>query len=196
MQLDLAKQHALNILEKSLPDYLTYHCIGHTIDVYNEAERIAKAEKVDSRDDLTIVLTAAAYHDIGFVVSELNHEQQSSIIAMNDLPQFEYNDLQINKICELIMATKIPQTPNSHLAEILCDADLDYLGRTDFETISATLYDEFLYRKIVTDVVAWNKIQINFFNSHHYFTKTNYQLRNLQKAINLKKIIETVNAYG
>jgi len=196
MQLEESRQAAINILKESLPKYLTYHSLEHTLDVYEETIRIAKSEGVTSNDDLKILLTAAIFHDLGFVVSELNHEQQSSIICMDILPKYDYTDVEINKICEVIMATKIPQTPNSHLAEILCDADLDYLGRTDFEKISNHLYDEFKFRGIISDRKTWNRIQVNFFNSHHYFTKTNCELRNLQKAINLQKIIETVNTYG
>jgi len=193
MQLELARINAIRILEDFLPEYLTYHCVEHTLDVFRETMRIAELEDIKSNDDLVILLTAAIYHDSGFVVSELNHEQQSSIIAMNCLPKFGYSDEEINRVCEIIMATKIPQTPNSHLAEILCDADLDYLGRTDFEKISASLFDEFKYRKIISNLEMWNNIQVNFFNSHHYFTKTSRDLRDSQKALNLQKIIETIN---
>jgi uncharacterized protein len=196
MQLELARNNAIRILKESLPSHLTYHCLEHTLDVYRETERLALSEKITSSDELTLVLTAAAYHDIGFVVSELNHEQQSCIICMSDLPQYGYSDIEINKVCEIIMATKIPQSPNSQLAEILCDADLDYLGRNDFETIAETLYQEFKHRKIIDDRESWDNIQVNFFNSHHYFTQTNSNLRNLQKAINLQKIIETIKTYG
>lgn len=196
MQLELATKNAISILQESLPNYLTYHCLEHTLDVCRESERIARSEQIESNDDLCILLTAAAYHDIGFVVSEMNHEQQSCIICMNDLPEFGYSDEEINKICELVMATKIPQTPNSHLAQILCDADLDYLGRTDFEAISETLYEEFMYRKIIKDRSSWDNIQVNFFNAHRYFTETNLRLRSEQKAINLQKIIETLKTYG
>ena len=142
------------------------------------------------------MLTAAAYHDSGFVVSELNHEQQSSILCMNWLPKFGYTDNEIDKVCEIVMATKIPQTPNSHLAEILCDADLDYLGRNDFDEISESLYEEFKFRKIITNREVWDNIQVNFFNSHHYFTATNRDIRNIQKVLNLQKIIERIKTYG
>jgi len=195
MQLEAARLNAIEILKESLPSYLTYHCLAHTIDVYNETLRIAKSENIDTKDDLIILLTAAAYHDIGFVVSELNHEQQSSIICMNHLPNFGYSDHEIERVCDVIMATKIPQTPNSRLAEILCDADLDYLGRDDFDYISESLYEEFTIRKIITNREVWDNIQINFFNSHHYFTVTNNEIRNLQKAKNLQKIIERIKTY-
>jgi uncharacterized protein len=195
MQLEQAKINAINMLTESLPEYLTYHSLSHTLDVYDETLRIAKSEKLDSNDDVTILLTAAIYHDIGFVFSELNHEQQSSIICMNHLPKFGYSDAEIDKVCEIVMATKIPQTPNSPLAEILCDADLDYLGRSDFDKISESLFLEFQTRKIITDRKVWDNIQVNFFNSHHYFTVTNNEMRNLQKAINLQKIIERIKTY-
>ncbi len=195
MQLEEARINAINILKESLPKYLTYHSLEHTLDVYNETMRIAKGEKIDSNEDLCILLTAAVYHDIGFVNSELNHEQQSSIICMHYLPHFGYSDNEIDRVCEIVMATKIPQTPNSRLAEILCDADLDYLGRDDFDSISESLYDEFSFRKIITNRQVWDNIQINFFNSHHYFTATNCEIRNLQKAVNLQKILERVKTY-
>ena len=35
-------------------------------------------------------------------------------------------DIEI--ICGIIMATKIPQRPKNYLEEIICDADLNYLG--------------------------------------------------------------------
>ena len=196
MHLEEAKIKAINLLTESLPNYLTYHCVGHTLDVYEATQRIAKAEKIESNEELTILLTAAAYHDIGFVISELNHEQQSSILCMNMLPKFGYTDNEIDKICEIIMATKIPQSPKSHLAEILCDADLDYLGRNDFDQISESLFEEFKFRKIVTNSEVWDNIQVIFFNSHHYFTSTNRDSRNIQKSINLQKIIERIKTYG
>src|SRR5678816_3445426 len=72
----------------------------------------------------------------------------------------------------MIMATKIPQTPHTLLEQIICDADLDYLGRNDFEPISRSLYKEFLTYKIIPEDIIWDHIQIKFFESHHYFTGT------------------------
>ncbi|MCC6720584.1 MAG: HD domain-containing protein [Bacteroidia bacterium] len=195
MQLESAKNYIINLLKEKLPAYLTYHSLEHTIDVYNETERIAKSENITSEHDKILLLTAAAFHDSGFIESELSHEQQSCIICTNVLSEFDYNDKEISKICEIIMATKIPQTPLCNLAEILCDADLDYLGRTDFESISNSLFEEFKYRKIVSDNKSWDLIQFNFFNSHKYFTKTNQNLRTQQKAINLQKIADNLNKY-
>ena len=91
----------------------------------------------------------------------------------------------------MIMATKIPQSPKNKLEKIICDADLDYLGRDDFEPISNSLYKEFLDFGFVKDHNDWMQKQVGFLESHHYFTKSSQELRQPKKTdqlIKLKKI--------
>lgn len=83
------------------------------------------------------------------------------------------------------MATKIPQSPKDHLGQILADADLDYLGRDDFFAIANQLCDELLMFGIINNEDDWNMLQIKFFESHHYFTKTAIELRNKKKLEHL-----------
>jgi len=83
------------------------------------------------------------------------------------------------------MATKLPQSPHNHLEEIICDADLDYLGRDDFFAISDRLYEEFLSEGKVQNYDDWNKKQIAFFENHRYFTPTSQTFRNEKKHSNL-----------
>jgi hypothetical protein len=40
------------------------------------------------------------------------------------------------------MATKLPPNPKNLLEKIICDSDLDYLGRSDFIPVSNTLFEE------------------------------------------------------
>lgn len=48
------------------------------------------------------------------------------------LKLFNYSSGQITAICDLILLTRMPQMASSALGNILCDADLVYLGRDDF----------------------------------------------------------------
>ena len=93
----------------------------------------------------------------------------------------------------MIMATKIPQSPKTLLEQIICDADLDYLGRDDFEPISNNLYKEFLTFKIIPEDCIWDHIQIKFFESHRYFTKTTLEKRNTAKLKHLAILKERSN---
>ena len=69
------------------------------------------------------------------------------------------------------MATRIPQTPLTKLEEIICDADLDYLGRDDFHQIADSLKNELMaFGKIQSDK-QWGEIQIPLLEKHSYFTE-------------------------
>jgi len=141
MEFEKVKKFILAKLKKELTKNLTYHSLGHIKDVYTAAENIAKLEKVEG-EDLTLLLTAVLFHDSGFLISQKEHERLSCEIAQKHLPDYGYSPRQMEVIFGMIMATKIPQDPHTKLEKIICDADLDYLGRDDFFTIGDKLYDE------------------------------------------------------
>ena len=165
-----AKIFILNELD-ALSPALTYHGKHHTLDVLAVSEQLCEAEKV-SEYETTIVLTAALLHDIGFLRHYKDHETHSCQIAEELLPQFGYTEGVIKRVCGLIRATKIPQSPQNYLEEILCDADLDYLGRDDFYQIAQTLFQEMQTLKMVETEADWDVLQIRFLESHRYFTAT------------------------
>jgi uncharacterized protein len=187
MQFIKAVNFILKKLAKDLPAHLTYHSINHITDVYQAAEYIGKQEHVSAKE-MKLLLTAAAFHDAGFIKGAKGHEEESCRIATENLPAFGYTSADIKKICGLIMATKIPQSPKNHLEEILADADLDYLGRDDFFTIGDRLYHELLTSGVVANEDQWHGVQERFMESHHYFTKTSVSLRQATKDDNLKQV--------
>ena len=169
---------------------LLYHGIHHTHDVEIQAGRIAIAEKINNEEDLYLLKLACLYHDAGFIFTYKEHEAAGCDLARKELPGFGLTQKQIGIICGMIMATKIPQTPLTKLEEIICDADLDYLGRDDFFSISKTLFLELQKRNIISSEKDWNMMQVKFFKNHSYFTASNKKLRGLQK----QKHLETIEA--
>jgi len=189
--MELYKRIRSQILQKlgnDLSDDLFYHCLQHTIDVEFQAESIARNELIEDPEELFLLKVASLYHDSGFLSTYKEHEAASCILAKRYLPGFGINPTQLDIICGLIMATKIPQTPHTKLEEIICDADLDYLGRDDFPEISNNLFLELKARGFVETEEEWNLIQIKFFNQHHYFTNTSKGLRQPKKLQHLQMI--------
>lgn len=177
-------QLILNKLKNELSANLFYHSIDHTLDVYHSAESIAKEEGITD-SDLKLLLVGAIYHDAGYLIQNNNHEQLSCEIARQYLPQFRYTEEDIDLICRIIMATKIPQHPKTHLEKIICDADLNYLGRTDFLSIQEKLYEEMFAFGYIKNKKEWNKVQVNFMQNHHYFTPTAIKHNYSQKEKNI-----------
>lgn len=180
-------QLILNKLKNELSEKLYYHSIDHTLDVYYSAERIAKEEGVNTAD-MKLLLVAAIYHDAGYLKQNEDHEELSCVIAREFLPNFNYSIKEIDIICGMIMATKIPQTPKTHLEQIISDADLNYLGRTDFFSIGESLYKEMLAFGYIENRNEWNKIQLKFMQQHHFFTVTAIKHNQVQKDTNLKEV--------
>lgn len=178
----------LNLLTHDLAPDLYYHTVEHTLDVYHSAREIAGKENIIG-SDLKLLSVAALSHDCGYVNGRNNHEICSCEIAKEVLPRFGYSESDIEIICQLIMVTKLPQNPHSILEQIICDADLDYLGRDDFFTIGNRLYREMLAYGRVKNEIEWDIIQIEFLRNHHYFTPTANKLRNQKKQENLNILL-------
>jgi predicted metal-dependent HD superfamily phosphohydrolase len=191
MQFKKAYLFLLAKLKKELPNWLTYHNLQHTKDVVEAVQYLAKCEKVNKKD-FTLLSTAAAFHDAGFIEGYNNHEEMSCNVARTNLPQFGFSEEDIGKICELIMVTKIPQTPKNHLEQIMCDGDLLYLGTDSFERISENLFKEFLKKGIVKDRDDWNDKQNRFLNAHKFFTKFARQNYTSKKEENIKQLCNSL----
>lgn len=176
-------------LENNLPAYLTYHCPDHTRLVLEKTILIAEMEMVSDRE-LLLLKIAAIYHDTGYLNSVEDHEVESCKIAESQLPEFGFGKTEISQICGMIMATKIPQQPKSRLEGILADADLEYLGTSEFEVISEKLYTEMKHFKPDLTLNQWYNIQINFISKHHFHTAYCLKNRDLYKSENLRKIKE------
>lgn len=171
MHFEKAQAFVYTTLTKELRKSLTYHNVHHTRDVVHNASELAGAEGVTG-EDLTILLTAAVFHDTGFMEAYKNHEAVSCDFARKHLPDFGYTKEQIDRICGLIMTTKIPQSPEDHLGEILCDADLLYLGTDQYIKKSKLLYKELRNQVIIKTFEEWFQYQIDFIEEHEFYTNT------------------------
>ncbi|MDT8401247.1 MAG: adenylate/guanylate cyclase domain-containing protein [Bacteroidales bacterium] len=177
----------LDKLEKDLPPYLYYHNVKHTVDVVTEVELMGWAEGC-SDEEILMLKTAALFHDAGHIIDYDNHELHGAQMAREMLPRFNYSERQINTICDIIMATRLPPKPGNLLEEIICDADLDYLGRSDFIPVSNTLYDELKAQNKIGSLNDWNKLQVKFISNHQYFTSTARSLREVNKQKQIERI--------
>ncbi len=188
MNVDRAEAFIVAELRERLSPTLYYHGLHHTLDVTEQALALAAAEGIQDADSLAILRTAALFHDAGFLTTYQGHELAGCELARQRLPAFGYSAAEVEQICACIMATRIPQTALTHLAEILCDADLDYLGRTDFYQISASLLAELEARDILRGQRAWDEVQVKFIGAHRYLTATNRARREPGKQARLAEI--------
>jgi uncharacterized protein len=187
-----ARQYAEKRLERELSPKLVYHGIRHTRqEVVPAVETLADMEGVKGKS-FYLLLTAAWFHDLGFVEQALYHELISARIAVQILPSFAYRKNEVEIVRWAILATALPQAPTSLLEEILVDADLDVLGRQDFMQRNKDLRRELaLLGKAFTDR-QWYTGQLKFVEGHKYFTASARSLRDTQKLLNIAGLKQTL----
>jgi HD superfamily phosphodiesterase len=192
-ELETVRARAKHLLSTGLSEKLTYHCFPHTIWVVESCLTIAKNEGVKNAADLKLLETAAWLHDVGFVRTYFNHEEKSCEIATEILTEIGASKVEIKKVCELIMSTQIPQKPCCHLGQIICDADLDYLGREDFYPWSQRLRDEWYNFGIIKTQEEFEERQLRFLNAHRYHTRDAQMRREPVKQMFLKELMKDQN---
>ncbi len=183
---DVAIKKIEQFLLENLPKHYNYHTIDHIRDVVKQSERIAKKEKVD-KSVIQDIKLAAWLHDVGYIWEPNRHEARGVEYAISILTEMKFPKSKISLITGMIMATKIPQSPKNHYEQIICDADLDYLGRNDYDTNSNNLLQEIELVKKITPK-EWMQIQEKFLKAHAYFTTTSQKSRNQNKNIALNRI--------
>jgi uncharacterized protein len=200
MQLDSpdfqgARAYIQQRLRTELADNLFYHGYHHTLDVVIATQKIARLERVGA-EELMLLQTAAWFHDSGFLAVYKDHEEAGCVLAREVLPGYRYSEGQIAAIAGMIMATKVPQQPQNHLEQILCDADLEYLGGDNYYTIADSLRRELVERDLLKGERQWVEMQVKFLLMHQYFTPSAQNICNAEKAKRLSELQERLEEFA
>lgn len=180
--------YSLDRLETELSPNLLYHSFWHTReDVMVAAQRLARLSDITG-EDLRLLEVAAAYHDIGYLYTEVDHELFGIEIASQVLPDFGFTTDQISRISNMILATRLPQSPKNLVEATLADADLDVLGREDFFERSELLRLENAALGRLIHPRDWAESQLRFLTKHTYFTKAAKRLRQTTKLANIAEL--------
>lgn len=181
----------LDALKKGLSSSLTYHCLEHTLDVANVCNFYINHYEIES-SIADLIRIAAISHDYGYIKSPINHEENSILLVKPYLSKL-YSKEELKLISGMIRATKVPQNPHTLYEEILADADLDYLGRNDYDMWSNRLYLEFSHFGVVNSEKEWLAMQIQFLENHTYHTTLAKTNRDQAKIIKVEQLQDRLN---
>jgi len=181
----------LDILQNNLSSELYYHGIHHTLDALRTSKVYLRHVDIGPHESKLLRL-GILLHDIGFIESTIDHELRGARIAEKLLREYDFPSEDIQIIKGLIMATRIPQEPKTFLEKIICDVDLDYLGRPDFYEISETLFQELKVYTSIRDRNEWNKLQVGFLEAHRYHTEFAIKNRQPKKEQRIKELKEMI----
>lgn len=188
MDITNLKKYIIGLLSDGASPHLHYHSVFHTLDVLFAVERMMDHFEIEVHT-YQIVQAAALLHETGMLTDYAGHELASVEMAKKLCPEFGFNALDIDQVVRHIMATKMPQQPKSITEEMLCDADLDYLGRADYQIVSHKLRLEWIeLQGYPESLKVWYQDQVDFLGKHQYFTHLAQSQREQGKLRNLSLI--------
>jgi predicted metal-dependent HD superfamily phosphohydrolase len=182
-------EHVVQFYLENNDKRLFYHNLAHTVQIIDSVNKINSHYKSDEKTNF-ITCTAGWFHDTGIIATGLEfHEIKSAELAETFLKNHGVNEEEITEIKNCILATQMPQQPNSMAEKIICDADLFNLGTDSFFENNKLVRKEieaFSVSKISGN--EWRERTIALLENHTYHTEFCQSLLNKIKQENLKKI--------
>lgn len=166
-----ASDYVRRLFEERLSNAYFYHDINHTIEVVEGCVELSNSFEIDSEESEALLI-AAWFHDTGYIYNHEGHEEQSEILAEEFLRNRNYPEDRLKVVIDCIKSTKLPQSPETLIEKILCDAEFIYLGKDNFFNKIELLRKEWeLSQQRFYDEKEWLKINIDFFDEHPFHTK-------------------------
>lgn len=203
IQFDTIRKLVAETTFRNLPDHLFYHVPEHTLeDVLPRSIELATLENINE-EAMFLLKCAVLFHDAGFEKSFTKNESIGADMADAVLPRFGVSNGQLGVIRRLIMATVVSETPGEYiqsagddiLEKIICDADLDNLGRDDFFSKGDALRKELAFHGSPRTNHDWYTHQLEFLKHHKYYTEHARKSRDAGKRANIKKLENILNIH-
>jgi len=193
-RLKIVDHYIRSLFKDELPEGIKYHDGNHTLHptkgVVASANRIAISENISERDR-ELLITAAYFHDTGYIREYEKNEPIAARMAGRILKLIGYKPNEVVKVQNMILATDLERKPKTHAEKILCDADLDHLGREDFFKFDGKLRDGWRSKGIdVSDEAKWYRGTLEFIKKHQYYTESQKKLREKGKQKNIKGLLK------
>src|SRR5690606_38150499 len=90
----------------------------------------------------------------------------------------------IDAVSGCILATRLPQQPNTLLESIVCDADLFHLGGDNFLERDALMKREYSETNVLEEK-KWQQQTLELLENHHYHTDYAQQRLTAKKQQNI-----------
>jgi predicted metal-dependent HD superfamily phosphohydrolase len=192
--LQAAENQVRQLFQQQQKEALLYHNLAHTLGVVASATSIAGHYQLSEADNFT-VLAAAWFHDVGYLVGPPErHEIAGAQQAASFLATQGVAAAVIQQVEACILATRMPQTPQNLLEQIVCDADLFNFGMDDFKDKTKLLRKE---KELLTgqDIPGsqWRAETLALLQGHTYFTEYARAIQQKGKEENIDWLIKQQN---
>jgi len=184
--LEEAGNYVSKLIKEKLPESIEFHTIEHAKCVVDNAVFIGENSGL-TKDELNIVKLCAWFHDTGYIIKSVGHEEESAKIAGEFLTSKDVDEEIISQVKNSILATRVPQQPETLISKVLCDADLMHLSEDNyFERIEKMREEWINISKKKISKRKFHSKSVKFFQTHEFHTDFAKKELQPKKAKNLQ----------
>jgi adenylate cyclase len=165
-------------LESELSKNLYFHNINYIKHLYAHAGLLSRAENLTAEDTL-LVKTTVLFLFTGLTFTYDNFLNKSSEFAEKILPEYKYNNTQINAVYNLILFAKLQHKPLTMGECIIHDLITEYYGRADYLQLYKLYFLEQNENLGNLKIPNWKDQQIKALKDHEFCTKSANRLREI-----------------
>jgi len=192
---DLTEKYVSTLLTEKLDPRFLYHNLRHTESVVKSTKELLNFHPLEEPEKEQLLL-AAWFHDVGYIQGREDHEAKSCAMAKAFLEDHGYPEGGTDKVCALIMATRMDHEPLNLMESIIKDADLSHFVQKTYWDTTEKLREE-LKSFGLADYSdrQWREKNIQVFQEKHKFY-TEYARLNWQegKEYNLNQLLKEKKA--
>jgi predicted metal-dependent HD superfamily phosphohydrolase len=178
------------LFDNELPEGMYFHNLDHTNNVVESVTEIGIMSGSLTTMEQTIVSLAAWFHDCGYCHTYIGHEDSSISIATNFLNEQHCDITLIVQVTACIAATKVPQRPQNLLQELLCDADMAHLAKSNYIDYANRLKQEWqIHLNKHFSEKQWRDLNLELLTQHKYFTAYGKDVLEVEKLKNIERLL-------
>ena len=171
-----------------------YHNFQHTYAVVEAAEELMRSYELAEEEKLVVQL-AAWFHDTGYAEGWEDHELRGAQLAEAFLREHGAREELLRDVRMAILATRMPQHPQTLVEQIVADADLSHLGQASYWDRCGRIRQEFaLTRGMMMSDQEWIDFELGFLLSHEYNTEAARELYGKRKSKHLRQLYKRKKA--
>ncbi|SFN26045.1 Predicted metal-dependent phosphohydrolase, HD superfamily [Paenimyroides ummariense] len=189
-----AEAYIFNLFKDKLSSEYIYHDYLHTLRVVTAVNELINGEHI-LEPNATHLRLAAWFHDAGYINGPVNHEERSCDIFKDFIKDNAFENVDIDQVCSLILATKCSHFPTNLLEMCMKDADFYHFTLDNYQELGDLLKQEIetTCTKQLTDI-DWCKENLTVLTKNQYYftdyAKANWQPKKEKNILKLRENLE------
>ncbi len=181
------QREALRYLQDNLNSIYHYHNAEHTLNVCTMIAEFSE-NCILPENEIAALKIAAIFHDFGYLESAFDNEGLALPFMMEFCKKYGVEEKVSHRAGELIMETAFPYHPVSAAGELLCDADIEYIGRVCFFEKAGLFRQEMSALNHIYSDQQWWKLELDFLQNNQFFSTVCREKRSAGRLANIAKV--------